>query len=103
MLKARKRPCTSCRQWFRHDPGVGERQRACDRPECQTARRRKTQASESTKNRGLSDMRSSESMAIFAHPKGAVAKTPMFLSRQKRVQPSFGSYNQQVMLSVIKT
>ena len=45
MLKARKRPCTICRRWFRPDPRVGERQRACDRPECQTARRRKTQAS----------------------------------------------------------
>jgi hypothetical protein len=45
MLKARKRPCTICRRWFRPDPRVGERQRACDQPECQTARRRKTQAS----------------------------------------------------------
>jgi hypothetical protein len=45
MPKARKRPCTICRWWFRPDPRVGERQRACDRPECQTARRRKTQAS----------------------------------------------------------
>jgi len=45
MLEARKKPCTICRRWFRPDPRVGERQRACDRPECQTARRRKTQAS----------------------------------------------------------
>lgn len=45
MPKARKRPCTICRRWFRPDPRVGERQRACDRPECQTLRRRKTQAS----------------------------------------------------------
>jgi hypothetical protein len=28
------------------------------------------------KNRGVSDIRSSESMAIFAHPEGAVATTP---------------------------
>ena len=45
MLEARKRPCTICRRWFRPDSRVGERQRACDRPECQTSRRRKTQAS----------------------------------------------------------
>lgn len=45
MLKARKRPCTICRRWFRPDARVGERQRACDRPGCQTARRQKTQAS----------------------------------------------------------
>jgi len=45
MPKARKRPCTICRRWFRPDSRVGERQRACDRPECQAARPRKTQAS----------------------------------------------------------
>ncbi len=45
MPEARKRPCAICRRWFRPDPRVGERQRACDRPECQTARRQKTQAS----------------------------------------------------------
>jgi len=45
MPKARKKPCTICRRWFRPDPRVGERQRACDRPECQAARRQKTQAS----------------------------------------------------------
>ncbi len=45
MPEARKRPCTICRRWFRPDARVGKRQRACDRPECQTARRQKTQAS----------------------------------------------------------
>ena len=45
MPEARKRLCTICRRWFRPDPRVGERQRACDRPECQTARRKKAQAS----------------------------------------------------------
>src|ERR1700722_7715139 len=44
MPEARKRPCTICRCWFRPDLRVGERQRACDRPECQTARRKKAQA-----------------------------------------------------------
>ncbi len=38
-----KRPCAICRRWFQPDPRVGKRQRACGRPECQTARRRKTQ------------------------------------------------------------
>src|SRR5689334_1702212 len=45
MPKSGKRPCTICRRWFRPDPRVGKRQCACDRPECQTARRRRTQAS----------------------------------------------------------
>ncbi|MGA2328940.1 MAG: hypothetical protein ABSH05_21935 [Bryobacteraceae bacterium] len=45
MPEARKRPCTICRRWFRPDKRVGERQRACGRPECQAARRQQTQAS----------------------------------------------------------
>ena len=45
MREDRNKPCTICRRWFRPDPRVGKRQRACDRPECQTARRQKTQAS----------------------------------------------------------
>src|SRR5262252_1897235 len=44
MPEARKRPCTVCRRWFRPDPRIGKRQRACGKPECQTARRQKTQA-----------------------------------------------------------
>jgi hypothetical protein len=44
MLKVRKKPCTICRRWFQPDPRVGDRQRACGKPECQTARRQKTQA-----------------------------------------------------------
>jgi hypothetical protein len=44
MPEARKRPCTICRRWFRPDPRVGDRQHACQQPECQAARRKKTQA-----------------------------------------------------------
>jgi hypothetical protein len=44
MLKVRKKPCRICRRWFQPDPRVGARQRACGKPECQTAQRRKTQA-----------------------------------------------------------
>src|ERR1700722_13189560 len=45
MPDSRKRPCTICRRWFRPNPRVGDRQRACGKPECQTARRQKIQAS----------------------------------------------------------
>lgn len=45
MPDTRKKPCRICRQWFRPDTRVGDRQRACGKPECQTARRQKTQAS----------------------------------------------------------
>jgi hypothetical protein len=40
----RKRPCCICRHWFRPDPRVGSRQRACRQPECQARRRQKNQA-----------------------------------------------------------
>ena len=44
MSVIRKRPCTICRCWFQPDVRVGTRQRACNKPECQVARRKKTQA-----------------------------------------------------------
>jgi hypothetical protein len=40
-----KRPCCVCRRWFRPDPRVGSRQRACGQPDCQAARRVQTQKS----------------------------------------------------------
>jgi len=43
MADARKRPCCICRRWFRPDPRIGPRQRACRRPECQAGRRQKKQ------------------------------------------------------------
>src|ERR1035441_1077213 len=52
MPEARKRPCTVCRRWFRPDPRIGARQRACKAPQCQTARQQKTQASWRNRNRG---------------------------------------------------
>ena len=50
MPAVRKRPCSICRRWFRPDPRVGARQHACGRPECQTVRRKKTQAQWRAKN-----------------------------------------------------
>src|SRR5260370_13369426 len=47
---ARKKPCSICRHWFRPDPRIGARQRACRKPECQAARRQKTQAGWRAKN-----------------------------------------------------
>lgn len=44
MPKARKKPCRICRCWFQPDSRVGDRQRVCGKPECQSARRQKTQA-----------------------------------------------------------
>src|SRR5580658_2605584 len=52
MPEARKRPCRICRRWFQPDPRVGSRQRACGKPECQSARRQKTQASWRGRNPG---------------------------------------------------
>ena len=39
-----------CRRWFVPDPRIGKRQRACRNPECQVARRKKTQAAWCAKN-----------------------------------------------------
>src|SRR5688500_9393447 len=50
MPEARKNPCAICRRWFRPDPRIGARQRACSAPECQTGRRRKTQSSWRARN-----------------------------------------------------
>src|SRR5580704_661896 len=50
MARSRKRPCTICRQWFLPDPRIGKRQRACRKPQCQAARRKKTQAAWRGKN-----------------------------------------------------
>src|SRR5260370_41124779 len=52
MPEAGKRPCRICRRWFRPDPRVGVRQRACHAADCQTARRQKTQASWRSRNPG---------------------------------------------------
>ena len=43
MPDARKKPCCICRRWFRPDPRIGSRQRACRNPDCQVARRKKRQ------------------------------------------------------------
>jgi hypothetical protein len=45
MPEARKKPCSICRRWFRPDPRIGSRQRACRSVECQAARRVQTQKS----------------------------------------------------------
>src|ERR1044071_8211743 len=50
MPAPRKRPCSICRQWFRPNSRVGPRQYACSKPECQAARRKKTQADWRWKN-----------------------------------------------------
>jgi len=52
MPDARKRACRICRRWFRPDNRVGDRQRACGEPDCQKARRQKTQASWRARNPG---------------------------------------------------
>jgi len=39
-----KRPCRICRRWFQPDRRVGDRQRACSRPDCREALRKATQA-----------------------------------------------------------
>jgi hypothetical protein len=52
MPDAAKKPCRICRRWFRPDVRVGDGQHVCSRPECQTTRRKQTQASWRAKNPG---------------------------------------------------
>jgi hypothetical protein len=47
---AAKRPCRSCRRWFRPNVRIGNAQHTCSRPECQAARRKDTQASWRARN-----------------------------------------------------
>ena len=50
MPAPRKRPCSICHHWFRPNPRIGPRQHACSKPQCQAARRKKTQARWRAKN-----------------------------------------------------
>jgi hypothetical protein len=50
MPDAKKKPCRICRRWFRPDVRVGSRQHTCNRPECQVARRKRTQANWCARN-----------------------------------------------------
>ena len=40
----KKKPCRFCRRWFQPEPQVVARQRACNKPDCQAASRKNTQA-----------------------------------------------------------
>ena len=51
MARAGKKPCRICRRWFEPDVRVGKRQRACSKGECQTVRRKRTQADWRSRNR----------------------------------------------------
>ena len=50
MPDAPKKPCSICHRWFRPDPRVGTRQRACGQAECQVRHRRKMQAAWRARN-----------------------------------------------------
>src|SRR5215470_15515930 len=50
MPDAQKKPCSICRRWFRPDPRVGKRQRACGQADCQAVQRRKMQAAWRARN-----------------------------------------------------
>src|SRR5271170_4925552 len=68
MPEARKKPCRICRRWFQPEPRVGGRQRACSRPECQSARRQKAQASWRGRNPGYAIAWRIDQRAAQTHP-----------------------------------
>ncbi len=63
-----KRQCSICRRWFRPDPRVGARQCACSQPECQAARRKKTQAAWCARNPGYDAGRRILARSALARP-----------------------------------
>ena len=67
-----KKPCRICRRWFRPDVRVGSRQHSCSRPDCQAARRKKTQAAWRALNPGYS-----LEWRIQARAESARAPTPL--------------------------
>jgi hypothetical protein len=69
MPETRKKPCSICRSWFRPDPRVGGRQRACRKPDCQAVRRKKTQAAWRARNPDYF-------MARRIQARGALARRP---------------------------
>jgi len=57
-MPIKKRPCCVCRKWFRPDPRVGARQRACSAESCKRERHRRACASWRKKNaQGLKEDR----------------------------------------------
>jgi hypothetical protein len=68
MPEARKRPCRICRRWFRPDPRIGGRQRACGKPECQRLRRQKTQAGWRQRNPEYGAAYRIQQRALQTHP-----------------------------------
>ena len=72
MPEARRRPCSICRRWFRPDPRVGVRQRACHQPECQATRRKKTQAAWCDRNPGYFAGRRILARSALAQPPEAL-------------------------------
>src|SRR5918994_6031820 len=81
MPEARKRPCTICRRWFRPDARIGTRQRACGKPECQTSRRRKTQASWRHRNLDYATAYRIEQRAAHTQPAAEPLRMPAPLNQ----------------------
>jgi len=81
MPEAGKRPCTICRQWFRPDPRIGSRQRACGKPECRKLRRRKTQASWRRRNPEYGAAYRIQQHALQTDPVAEPLRMPVPLNR----------------------
>jgi hypothetical protein len=72
-----KRPCRICRGRFLPDPRVGDRQHVCSSPECQAARRNKTQASWRERNPEYFVARRLKQRAALVQPPPAPPPSPM--------------------------
>jgi hypothetical protein len=79
-MPCRKRPCRYCRHWFRPDPRVGDRQRACASVDCQRKRRAATQASWRRRNPEHQAQRRID-LAATATTRGEPARMPRPLDK----------------------
>jgi len=81
MPEARKKPCAICRRWFRPDPRIGVRQRACSEPECQTARRRKAQSNWRARNPDYAAAYRMQQRAVRTDPPAEPLRLPSPLNQ----------------------
>ena len=101
MPEARKRPCRICRRWFRPKPRVGDRQRACGKPDCQTARRQKTQENWRARNghKRIAALRQLKRDTVEATVWPMSQAEALLLSRSLRFSPQESALEQGWLLS----
>ena len=104
----RKRPCSICRRWFLPNARVGDRQRACERAECQRERHRRADQRWRLANRDYDrDRRWRETIAAAkaepgAAPPAANAAPPTSGLPWDVVQDELGIQSRVILAGVVR-